>query len=276
MEISRGLPPPNPCKPCAKGKQTHADMSKASHNCAITVLSHVFSDICKVTTPSYQGYQYFVTWIDDKSRNVWVLGLHEKSEVTQHLKAFVAKAELETGTWVITFHMNGGGEYTGAQTQKFFEEKGIKHEITMPNTPQQNSVVECMNHTLLDKVQAMLINATLPETYWFDALKYAATIHNLLPIHALENMMPTEAWSGNKPNVSCLRVFGCHMFVHLPDKAWSKLSAKSLICTFLGNAHQHSSYRAIHRPSCHFLETHDVVFNEERADQHYHHIIEPT
>jgi hypothetical protein len=53
----------------------------------------------------------------------------------------------------------------------------------------------------------MLIDAALPKTYWFDALKYAATIHNLLPICAFENMMPTEAWSSNKPDISCLRVF---------------------------------------------------------------------
>jgi hypothetical protein len=81
-----------------------------------------------------------------------VSGLCEKSEVTWHLKAFVTKAELKIGTWVIIFCMDGGGEYTGAQSWQFFEEKGIKHEITMPDTPQQNGIAECINCTLLDKV----------------------------------------------------------------------------------------------------------------------------
>src|SRR5258708_28666655 len=113
----------------------------------------------------------------------------------------------------------------------------------MPNATQQNGVAECMNCPLLDKVRAMLVDASLPETYWYNALEYAAFIHNLSPIRALENMTPAEAWSGNKPDVSHLRGFGSRVFVHLPDTVQSKLRAKALICTFLGNAHQRSAYR---------------------------------
>src|SRR5713226_5475972 len=193
MEISGGPPPPNPCEPCVKGKQPRADISKTTKDRASTVLGRIFSDVCKVSTLSYQGYGYFVTWIDDKSRNVRVSGLREKSEVTRHLKAFVARAELETGARVSVFRTDGGGEYTGADTQRYFEERGIKHEITMPDTPQQNGIAEHMNRTLLDKVRAMLVDAGLPETYWYDALEYAAFIHNLSPTRALENMTPAEA-----------------------------------------------------------------------------------
>src|SRR5258708_35628970 len=116
----------------------------------------------------------------------------------------------------------------------------------MPNATQQNGVAECMNCPLLDKVRAMLVDASLPETYWYNALEYAAFIHNLSPMRALENMTPAEAWSGNKPDVSHLRVFGYRVFVHLPDKVQSKLVATSLIYTFLGNAHQRSGYKVVH------------------------------
>src|SRR5713226_9326634 len=79
MEISGGPSPPNPCEPCLKGKQPCTNISKTMRDHASTVLGHVFSDICKVSTSSYQGYDYFVTWIDDKSRYVCVSGLHKKS-----------------------------------------------------------------------------------------------------------------------------------------------------------------------------------------------------
>jgi transposase InsO family protein len=55
---------------------------------------------------------------------------------------------------------------TLTDTQRYSKEKGIKHEITMPDTPQQNGVAERMNRTLLDKVRAMLVDADLPESYW--------------------------------------------------------------------------------------------------------------
>ena len=112
---------------------------------------------------------------------------------------------------------DGGGEYTGGDTMAFLESKGIKSEVTTPDTPQHNGVAERMNQTLLDKVRAMLTDADLSELYWFDALEYAAFIHNVTPTHVLANQTPEEAWSGNKPDVSHLRIFGCHAFVHIPD-----------------------------------------------------------
>jgi len=124
------------CKPCLKGKQTHTDIQKETGTHTDTVLSHVFSDVCgKLLTCSHQGYLYFVTWVDDKSRKVFVMGLRKKSEVAQHLKAFVSWAELETGKWLKVLRTDGGGEYIRANVQKFLEEKGIQHEITMPDTP---------------------------------------------------------------------------------------------------------------------------------------------
>jgi len=70
------------CEPCLKGKQTHTNIQKEAGTHADTVLGHVFSDICgKLPTCLHQGYLYFVTWVDDKSRKVFVIGLHEKSEV---------------------------------------------------------------------------------------------------------------------------------------------------------------------------------------------------
>ena len=93
-----------------------------------------------------------------------------------------------------------------------------------------------MNRTLVKRVRTMLIDASLPDGYWWDALQYAALLHNVSPSHSLSDCTPEEAWSGNKPDISRLRVFGCKAFVHIPDKLRGKLSAKSLVCTFIGYA----------------------------------------
>jgi len=129
---------------------------------------------------------------------------------------------------------DGGGEYTAGDVQRYLEDKGVQHEMTTTNTPQHNGVVEHMNCMLLEHVWMMLTDADLPDSYWWDALQYAALLHNMSPTCSLNNSTPEEAWSGNKPDVSRLRIFGCHAFVHIPDKQCDKLAAKSLICTFLG------------------------------------------
>jgi hypothetical protein len=79
------------CEPCLAGKQSHADITKSTNTRATEVLGRVFSDICgKLPTQSREGYEYFATFTDDKSRKVYVAGLHLKSDLLKHLQIFVA------------------------------------------------------------------------------------------------------------------------------------------------------------------------------------------
>ena len=266
MEITGSSMCATPCEPCLKGKQTRAEIGKSTETRSDTVLGRIFSDVCgKLPTRSHEGYEYFVTFVDDMSRKVFVAGLKQKSDVAQHLKSFTVRVELETGQRLQVLRSDGGGEYTGNSVAKYLEDKGIKHEVTIPDTPQHNGVAERMNRTLLDKVRAMLLDADLPESYWYDALVYATFLHNVSPTCSLELTTPEEAWSGNKPDVSTIRVFGSRAFVHIPDAQQSKLAAKSLVCTFIGYARSRKAYRLVHRPTHRFLESRDVIFDEGGA-----------
>jgi len=60
--------------------------------------------------------------------------MQEKSEMVQHLWAFISRAELQTGACLKILQSDGGGEYTAGEVQQFLEEKGIQHEITTTNT----------------------------------------------------------------------------------------------------------------------------------------------
>jgi len=184
--------------------------------------------------------------------------------------------KLETGEWLKVLRTNGGGEYIGENVQKFLKEKGIWHKITTPDTPQHNSVTKHMNQTLVKQVRTMLFNADVPESYWFEALQYAALLYNMSPTHSLDESTPNEAWSSNKPDISRLRMFGSCAFMHIPDKLRNKFTAKSLVCTFLGYACQQKAYRLVHRALHHFLESHNVIFDEGGATPHYKHIILKT
>ena len=182
MEISNKATPTTPCEPCLKGKQIHTEIQKTMEMCADTVLGHVFSNVHgKLATCSHHGFKYFVTFMDDKSCKVFIAGLHQKSEVMRHLKASIACTKVETRHRLKVLRSNEGGEYTGGELGKYLEKKGIKHEITMPKTPQHNSITKCMNHTLLHKVQVMLLNAELLKSYWYNTFEYAALHDNMVP-----------------------------------------------------------------------------------------------
>ena len=51
---------------------------------------------------------------------------------------------------------------------------------------------------------------------------------------AVVGMTPYEAWTGEKPGVDGLRVFGCHVFVHVPKDERKKFDSKSRKCVLLG------------------------------------------
>jgi hypothetical protein len=114
MEITCNATHTTPCEPCLQGKQTCNEIHKATEMHADVVLGHVFSDVCgKMGTCSHRSFEYFVTFTDDKSRKVFVVGLHKKSEVARHLKAFITCTEVETGQRLHILRSDGGGEYTG-------------------------------------------------------------------------------------------------------------------------------------------------------------------
>jgi len=108
----------------------------------------------------------------------------------------------------------------------------------------------------------MLNDAELPDAYWFNALKYAVTLQNASPTRTLTDMTPEEAWSGNKPDVSHLKIFGCHAFMHIPKEHRDKLGSKSLLCTFLGYAHNYSAYHLVHHSTHRFFKSRDMIFDE--------------
>ena len=152
MQISGGSPT-RPCKPCLKGKQTRLEIQKSTETHADHILGRIFTDICgKMPTCSPEGFEYFATWIDDASHKVYVSGLRTKADVFHHLKDFVSQIELETGHCVKIIRSDGSGEYTSSNVQSFLKSKGIRHELTTPNTPQHYGVAKRMNHTFLDKV----------------------------------------------------------------------------------------------------------------------------
>jgi hypothetical protein len=46
-------------------------------------------------------------------------------------------------------------------------------------------------------------------------------------------MTPHEVWSGKKPSVSNLKVFGSNGFVHVPKEKRSKLDKNEFKCIFI-------------------------------------------
>eukprot|EP00253_Pinus_taeda_P027342 PITA_27342 len=111
---------------------------------------------------------------------------------------------------------------------------GKQNRKTTPYTPQQNGVAERMNKTLIERARSMLSGAGLGQEFWAEAVDTACYLVNRSPLSTLEDKTPQEVWTGKKPSLSHLRVFGCDAYVHVPELKRTKLDSKSQKCIFIG------------------------------------------
>ena len=91
--------------------------------------------------------------------------LKSKDEVFETFIVWKKMVENQTGRKIKVLRSNNGTEYPNDQFSYFCKKEGISWHFNVRDTPQQNGVAECMNPTLLEKVQCMLSNAGLGKQF---------------------------------------------------------------------------------------------------------------
>ncbi|GKV48447.1 hypothetical protein SLEP1_g55260 [Rubroshorea leprosula] len=142
-----------------------------------------------------------------------------------------------------TLRSDNGNEYTSSEFNKFCEDAGIGHQLTVPYSPQQNGVLERKNRTVMEIARCMLHEKRLPKSFWAKAVYTAIYLLNSLPAKAVKGKTPVEAWYGIKPSANHLKVFGSMCYNHVPDIKRTKLDQKANVGIFVGYATQSKSYR---------------------------------
>ncbi|KAJ9561556.1 hypothetical protein OSB04_006716 [Centaurea solstitialis] len=80
-------------------------------------------------------------------------------------------------------------------------------------------------------VRSMMCRSSLPVSFWGHALETAAHILNRVPTKSVEKT-PYKIWTGKKPKLSFLKIWGCEVYVRRPTS--EKLKPKSDNCIFVG------------------------------------------
>lgn len=144
---------------------------------------------------------------------------------------------------------DGGGEFLNAEPQTFCGGRGIELRSSNPYSPQENSIVERSNQTVMRQVRSMLNATQLPPSLWGEAFLHAIETLNYTTTPALKNnMTPYEALHGQRPDLSKLRTWGCLVHMHIPDAARQrkeKLSSRRQLCLLLGYSSSTNGYKLI-------------------------------
>ena len=154
------------CEACQFGKQSQSVFPQECNVCKIP-LEVVHTDVWGPSkTASIHGCRYYVSFIDDHTRKVWVYFMKQKSEVFGHFKRFKAAVEKETGKQVKTLRSDGGGEYFSSEFSDFLQKSGICRQFLCRYTPQQNGVAERKNRHIAEVARALMSEKSMPHHYW--------------------------------------------------------------------------------------------------------------
>lgn len=254
------------CEICLKGKQNRKPFLKKlpDERKADDMLQVVSSDVCgKINPPTYNGMQYYVSFINNYSHFAMVYQLKKKSEVINKFKEYVALVETKTNKKVQAIRCDNGGEYSGKDFKNFCKEKGIEIIYSIPRNPEQNGISERFNRTILDKSRCMIFEAKLDKIFWGDAILTAVYLYNRLPTSTLpENRTPAEIWYGYEPDLTKIKNFGCVAYAHKPkEDRQGKLDTHSRKMIFVGYCN--NGYRLWNPETNSIVTARSVIFDEK-------------
>ncbi|KAM1746060.1 hypothetical protein ACFX11_012725 [Malus domestica] len=254
------------CEGCQYGKQHRESFPSGQAQRAGASLELIHVDLCgPMRNESTGGNKYFMLLVDDATRMIWVYFLKYKSEAFSCFKKFKAMTELQTGLRVKCLRSDRGGEFLSTEFNQFCDTEGIQRQLSLAFTPQQNGVVERKNRTVVEMAKSMLHDKGMPYYMWAEAVHTAVYILNRCPTRSLDNITPFEAYSGRKPGIAHLKIFGSVCYVHIPAELRHKLEAKSLKGVFIGYARCEKGYRVFDPLSKRVILSRDVVFDEDSS-----------
>lgn len=128
------------------------------------------------------------------------------------------------------FQSDNGREYFNGHLGNFFTSKGILHQCSCPNTPQQYMVGERKNRHLMVVTRTLIFTSGVPKFLWREAF-LTSTYH----IHRMSsrvvgfktpfNMFEIYFSTSRLTTYLSLRVFGYSVYVHVQDHNRSKVDS---------------------------------------------------
>lgn len=250
------------CPGCLEGKQTRLPF-KHTGTRATKPLELIHSDLCgPMESMSYGGMKYFVSFIDDYTRLVHVYFSKDKLSILDIFKDYKNRMENQCDSTIKTLRTDNGKEYCNTNFERYLAKCGIIHQTSNPYTPQQNGLAERMNRTLVERARCMISNTDLQKPIWAEAIATAAYIVNRSPTKSLQWKTPFEMWTGRKPELSHMRIFGSEAMTHIPKEKRHKWDKKSEKMILVGYCESTKGYRVMNPKTHQIVKSRDVIFFE--------------
>ncbi|CAI7761788.1 unnamed protein product [Closterium sp. NIES-53] len=179
--------------------------------------------------------RYFLLVVDNYTRYTTVFPLRRKGQVVDVLIPWIRAVRLQfrerfrADLPVLRLHSDRGGEFSSDLLRDFI-------------------------------ARTSMIHAAAPHFLWPFAVWYAAHQLNLWPRVSFPETSPTLCWTGKVGDESVFQVWGSRALVR--DTSANKLSARAILCVFLGFTPDAHGWQFYHPTSRRVFPSQDVTFDE--------------
>jgi hypothetical protein len=260
------------CKSCKIGKmRNRTSRVLAEHK--KEALQLVSLDIAGPLPTSLRGNRYFMQIIDNYTRKNWSIPLKSKDEAMSALRSWRVKEERQTGREVKAARSDNAPELKNV-LDTWEKEDGIRANYTTIATSNQNGPAERSIQTAENAVRTMLDDAELPMEFWDEAVETDAYIRNRLPTGPeIDGQItcPEQAYTGEKPNILNIRVWGSKAYDYvnpktLPAKArHDKLVQRGREGVFMGYSDNTEKHFRVYAPDLGYTRLTSVLLVDERV-----------
>jgi hypothetical protein len=123
------------------------------------------------------------------------------------------------------------------------DNRGIRHETTIPYCPEQNERIERENRIVIEAARIMLQEDGLIKKYWAEAANTAIYVRNRCPSRATDGVISEELWGKKRVSLNHLRVFGCLPHAYVSKQKRQRLDPKGIPKIFVGYCDNSKGYR---------------------------------
>jgi hypothetical protein len=170
------------CKPCLISKAVRTQSKQPQKRCE-HAFDKIHADLLGPITPiGIDGSKWAMILTDDYSRIWWLYTFPKKGDAQAKMKEFITAVHTQYGKYPKAFRLDNGTEYGGNAFKRYCVERGIRIELTVPYTPEQDGVSERSNRTILERTRT-LIRALEDETLknlWPEFMRTAIYLTNRL------------------------------------------------------------------------------------------------
>ena len=258
----------SPCEACALDQRRQPIPKAPSLRRATVPNVRVFSDMSGPFTVDGNrvlfrpnSHPYIVNFVDDCTRRaVWfTLPSKDSASFLHCLERYMTIV----GKSMAILRTDDASELNSEACKEFYAMHGIRRELTTPGSPQFNGVAESNFRTIMAMGRKLRLHSGLNPSFGYLAARSALEVYNNSPMRSLPlGVTPNQAWSGQRSDLSALRVFGCKCWSHLNKDILPKMGARARSGIHVGLAQDSKGYLVYFPDTNRIASTRNIIFDE--------------